>query len=106
LSGFEVNLEGLRKAADAAASAGEQARGIRLGDAPNEVPGGLPGSESAARAVLLAKAWDERLVAWSADIGAFSASLSQSADRYAADEAAAERDFSLLGGLFAVGPIE
>ncbi|RKT55822.1 hypothetical protein [Saccharothrix australiensis] len=100
MGGYEVDLAGLRKAAAAAASAGEQAGRIGLGDAPRGVPGALPGSEAAATAPKLADAWDRRLAAWSAEVAAFAAGLSASADRYATDEAAAARDFSLLGGFF------
>ncbi|GAA3461262.1 hypothetical protein ACFFSW_28390 [Saccharothrix longispora] len=101
MSGFEVDVEGLRAAAASAASAGERARRVGLGEAVGQVPAGLPGSRSADRAERLARAWDDRVAAWSRDVGAFSANLSASADRYAADDAASARDFSgvLPGGL-------
>lgn len=71
-----------------------------IGDGAAEVPAALPGSVSAARAEPLATTWDERLTTWGDDVGAFGTGLAAAADRYAADEAAARQDFSVLGGLF------
>jgi hypothetical protein len=99
MSGFEVDVEALRKAAAAAVSAGEQAGQVKLGSAPQAVPDALPGSVSATRAEPLGRAWDERLGAWSTDVNRFGGNLSAAADRYEADDAAAERDFSILGWL-------
>ncbi|GAA1305448.1 hypothetical protein [Saccharothrix xinjiangensis] len=97
MSGFEVDVEGLRKAAAAAISAGEQAGRVELGSTPRDVPAALPGSESAAKAEPLAHAWTERLACWSTDVNRLGGNLSAAADRYEADEGAAEQDFTLLG---------
>ncbi|MBW4719666.1 hypothetical protein [Saccharothrix obliqua] len=98
MSGYEVDIEGLRKAANAAASAGEQAGRITLGEAVAAVAEAMPDSASAERTRALTTAWGERLRAWSADITAFGGNLASSADRYAKDEDAARRDFDLFGG--------
>jgi hypothetical protein len=100
MTGFEVDIAGLSKAADAAVSAGDQARKVNLGDGPDGVPAGMPGSESASKAGSLAESWDKRLGTWADDMGQFGESLSAAADHYLADDEAAERDFSLLGWLF------
>lgn len=99
MDGYEVDIEGLRKAARAAGSAGEQAGRVKLGEAVTPVTEAMPGSASAGQAQTLAAAWGERLRSWSAGITAFSGNLAASADVYEKDEAAAEKDFNLLGGL-------
>lgn len=99
MDGYEVDIEGLRKAARAAGSAGEQAGRVKLAEVTS-VTEAMPGSASAGQAQTLAAAWGERLRGWSADITAFSGNLAASADVYEKDEVAAEKDFNLLGGLF------
>ncbi|MGH3916761.1 MAG: hypothetical protein ACRDTC_25610 [Pseudonocardiaceae bacterium] len=61
LSGYEADIEKLRQSADAATSVDEQARRIGLGESMTTVATGLPGSESAAVAMRLAGAWEDRL---------------------------------------------
>jgi hypothetical protein len=100
VDGFQVDVNGLRNAASAAASAGEQARQVHLGDGATEVAGALPGSRSMERAGPLATAWEQRLGTWGNDVNALSADLTASADRYASDENAAREDFSLFGWMF------
>ncbi|MCG8917420.1 hypothetical protein L6E12_16665 [Actinokineospora sp. PR83] len=99
VDGYEVDIEGLRKAARAAGSAGEQAGQIRLGEAVAPAAEAMPGSASAGQAQALATAWGERLRGWSADITAFSGNLATSADGYQEDESAAAEDFDVLGGI-------
>ena len=100
MDGYEVDIAGLRNAAGAASSAGEQAKQIHLGDGPHGVPAGMPGSQSAGKADPLARAWDTRLSAWATDIGRFGTDVSASADGYEANDEAAERDFTLFGWIF------
>lgn len=99
MDGYEVDIEGLRTAAKAAASAGEQAGRVKLGEAVTPVAEAMPGSASAGRAQALAVAWAERLTGWSTDVTAFGGNLAGSADGYEQNEAAAAKDFGLLGGL-------
>jgi hypothetical protein len=100
MNGFEVDVDGLRLAAGAAASAGEQAKQVHLGDGATEVAAALPGSVAATKAEPLATAWDQRLTAWGDDVGTFSADLTAAADYYVAHEDAAQQDFSLFGWIF------
>jgi hypothetical protein len=100
MDGYEADIAGLRKAAGAASSAGEQAKQIHLGDGPHGVPAGMPGSQSATKADPLAQAWQDRLSTWAADIGQFGTDVAGAADDYERNDAAAERDFSLLGWIF------
>jgi hypothetical protein len=100
MDGYEADIGGLRHAAGAASSAGEQATRIHLDDGPHGVSVGMPGSQSAAKADPLARAWQSRLGTWATDIGQFGTDVAGSADAYEADDNAAERDFSLLGWIF------
>jgi hypothetical protein len=100
MSGFEVDVDGLRLAAGAAASAGEQAKQVHLGEGATEVAAAMPGSVSATKAEPLGTVWDQRLSTWGDDVGTFSSDLTATADHYAANEDAAEQDFSLFGWVF------
>lgn len=100
MDGFLVDVDGLRDAASAAASAGEQAKQVHLGDGAAEIAAALPGSRSSAKAEPLSTAWEDRLTTWGDDVTVFGTELTASADRYAADEEAAREDFSVLGALF------
>jgi hypothetical protein len=97
---FEADIAGLRKAADASRSAGDQARRINLADGPAGIAQGMPGSVSATKSGPLAEAWRTRLTAWADDVGRFGDNLSSTADLYQANDEAAERDFSFWGSLF------
>src|SRR5438045_2464094 len=99
MDGYEVDIEVLRKAAKAAGSAGEQAGNARLGETVTPLTEAMPGSASMTQAQALAAVWGERLRSWSTDITAFGGNLATSADAYEKGDAAADRDFSLLGGL-------
>lgn len=99
MAGFEVDIASLSKAADAARRAGEQARTVDLGDGPNGVPLGMPGSGSALTAGALSEAWTARLGAWAKDVNDFGNGLASAAERYRVDDAAAAQDFSILGWL-------
>jgi len=101
VDGFQVDIDGLRNAADAAGSAGEQATRVHLGDGATEIAGALPGSASSGKAEALATVWEQRLTTWGEDVTAFGTDLAASADRYATDEDAAREDFSVLGWFFA-----
>ncbi|MGH8572448.1 MAG: hypothetical protein ACREX8_07730, partial [Gammaproteobacteria bacterium] len=100
MTGFDVDLAGLRSAAEAAGTASNEARQVHLGDGPTGVPVGMPGSLSASKSGPLAAAWDARVTTWAADIERFGEDLSASAGQYQADDKAAEQDFSPWGWLF------
>lgn len=93
MGGYEADIEQLRRSAHAATSVGEQASEIDLGAGVNGVATGLAGSKSAAAAVKLADAWQERLGTWAADIHRFGEAVSATADGYAASDEAAEEAF-------------
>lgn len=97
MGGYEVDVAALRKAAESAVSAGEQARQVKLGEGPAEIPTGMPGSQSAATAPGLTQAWDERLTAWAGEITTFAGDVRAAADRYEKDENAAHDDLSIIG---------
>lgn len=97
MDGFQVDIDGLREAANAAGSAGEQAKLVHLGDGATEIATALPGSVSAGRAEPLATVWEQRLTTWGDDVDGFGMDLTASANQYAADENAAREDFSVFG---------
>lgn len=100
MNGFQVDIDGLRNAASAATSAGEQAKQVHLGDCATDISAALPGSRSAGKAESLATVWERRLSTWGEDTTTFGTNLTASADRYDADETAAREDFSIFGWLF------
>ncbi|MFG1793693.1 hypothetical protein [Nocardia sp. NPDC049149] len=93
MTGFEVEIKGLRQSAASAIEAGAEAGKIDLGTAVGTVAGALPGSESAGAIPRLADAWDQRVHGWSSDIHEFGSTVSKAADMYESNERAAEKDF-------------
>ncbi|GAA3011954.1 hypothetical protein [Actinokineospora diospyrosa] len=103
MDGYNVNVEGLRRAAKAADSAGDQAAQVKLGEAVTPVSEAMPGSASAGQAKALAAAWNNRMRDWSADIVLLSGNITTSANDYEKDEAAAAQDFDVLGNVLRFG---
>lgn len=99
MDGYEVEIEELRRAADAVTSAGEQASEVKSSPAVTGVPDAMPGSETSPAITDWADWFDrERLNAWSTAALEHGDRLTESADRYAEDEEAATRAFSGPGG--------
>lgn len=94
--GYTVIVEALRSAAGQAATAGDVARGLALGDAATMIAGALGGSSAAAAATDLATTWDTRVGTWSADVTEYGQQLTESAATYEAGEGEAERGFTRL----------
>lgn len=95
MDGYEVEIEALRRAADAACSAGEQAGEIRTNSAVTAVPAAMPGSESSSALPAWADWFDRnRLHRWSMAATRHGEQLNASADLYAANEEEAERAFN------------
>ena len=67
MSGYEVIVEALREAGNAATSAGEQAETMDLTGTLSGVGGALPGSRSAQAAPGASDTWRRQLTDWSTD---------------------------------------
>jgi hypothetical protein len=97
VSGYEVTIATLRKASEAATSAGEQARTVDLAAALSGVPRGLRGSRSAQSATRLADVWRTEIKSWSESAIALGQNMAASAARYESSEQAAQQDLSVAG---------
>lgn len=104
MSGYEVAIEEIRKAAAAVTSAGEQAAGVDVAGALSGVAGALPGSRSAQAATGAAKAWEQQEREWSREAKDYGENLRKTADHYATSDQAAQDE--LWGASSAVeGPM-
>jgi hypothetical protein len=101
MSGYRVIIEALRKAGNAADSAGKQAGAVDLAGTLTGVTDALPGSRSTRAATGAANAWTDQIERWSTGAQRLGQGMSASADRYAASEDAAEADLgtAYLGGV-------
>lgn len=101
MSGYQVIIDVLRKAGDAAESAGKQSGAVDLAGTLTGVADALPGSRSAQAAMGAADAWTDQIERWSIGAQRLGQGMSASADRYAASEDAAEADLGTvhLGGV-------
>lgn len=97
MSGYEVVIAALRRSAEAARGAGEQAGAIDLAAALAGVPGALPGSRSGHAAAGLAEAWRALIADWSRTAVALGDGMAASADLYETNEQAAEADLTASG---------
>ncbi|MGX7824384.1 hypothetical protein ACTG9Q_04760 [Actinokineospora sp. 24-640] len=93
MSGYELVLDQLRAAGNAAISAGEQARRVDLADAVAGVPPALPDAHSAEVIATVAATWARQVTAWSTAVGTLGAEMVRAEELYAANEADAERGF-------------
>lgn len=101
MAGFEVVIAELRRAGAAAGNAGEQAARVDLGASIAGVSVALPGSRSAQAAAKLADTWRAQITAWSRQARLYGRKMCASADLYAANNEAAERDLApSVFGLF------
>lgn len=93
MSGFEVQIGQLRKAAGSAASAAEQARAVEPGTGLEAVATALPGGEAARSAPGSASTFNDRATAWAGEIDRWGASVAASAQTYSETEDEAQRAF-------------
>lgn len=101
MSGYQVIIDALRKAGDAAESAGKQAGAADLAGTLTGVADALPGSRSTQAATGAANAWTDQIERSSTGAQRLGQGMSASADRYAASEDDAEADLGTvyLGGV-------
>jgi hypothetical protein len=93
VSVFEVQVGQLRSAAEAAASAADQARTVEPGDGLEAIATALPGGTAAGSAPALGSAFNERSRGWAGEIDRWSASVTAAAKEYAESDDAAKRAF-------------
>lgn len=94
MSGYEVEIAQLRQAASAAQSCGDQLGEVDAAATMTGVPGALPGSRSGSPIKKLAGAWRGQVTHLSRRFVSHATSLTQSADRDAANETAAAEVFT------------
>jgi hypothetical protein len=93
MSGFEMQIGQLQKAAKAAGSAADQAGAVSPGAGLEEIAAALPGGTAAATAPALATAFNDRAKGWADEIGRWSASVRSSAEMYSESDDAARAAF-------------
>jgi hypothetical protein len=93
LSSYETQIGALRKACDAARSAGSQVSKIDLADAVTAAGTAMPGAQVAQSFTTLGNSWRGDLSGWVSQAESYADSLTTAADRYAANEQAAIADF-------------
>lgn len=96
LSGFDAEIQTLRRASEAAHSAGEQAQVVDLPTAIRGLVVALPGSMTARSANALANNWSGQLSSWSRTMVGYGEKLSAAADAYTGNEDAVARDFVVI----------
>ena len=101
MAGFDVEIDGLRRAGDAAACAGEQAATVDVAGALAGAGSGLPGSRSGPAISAAATTLDAEVRSVSRDAGELGRKLHSTADNYVAHDDAARSALSpwLLPGL-------
>jgi hypothetical protein len=92
VSGYQVEIGAIRKAARSASSAGEQAGKVDLAGSVAEVAGALTGSRSAQAVGTLSTAWTALVKGWATDAQGYADSLSGAADSYSSNEAEAQHN--------------
>lgn len=93
MSSYETQIGELRKASDAAKSAGGQVAKIDLADAVADAGTAMPGGQVVGSFTRLGNAWRGDLAGWVSQAEGYADSLTTAADRYAANEQAAAADF-------------
>lgn len=93
MSGFEVQIEQLRKAATAAGSAADQARAVNPGTGLTAIATALPGGSAASTAPTLASTFNQRGKGWADAIDRWSESVASAAKKYSESDEAAKRAF-------------
>jgi len=102
VAGFEVEIDALRRAGEAAGSAGGQAGAVDLAEVISNVGGALPGGRCGRAATAVAEVWRGQISDFSGAASALGREMAAAADGYAACDDAARRDLS--GWLQALAP--
>jgi hypothetical protein len=92
---FEVEIDGMRRAAAASIAAGGEAKKIDLA-AVREMAPAMSGSTSSNTVARLADVWQRRLEQWATDIQQFGKTTSAAADLYSSNDQVAEENFDAL----------
>ncbi|KZB84655.1 hypothetical protein [Amycolatopsis regifaucium] len=90
--GYEVVLEAISAASEAAKRAAEDVGRVNLAAALAGVSAGLPGGVSGEAARLLADAWGRAAPGWAKNASEYSGQLGEAAVRYRSNELAASRE--------------
>ncbi|MGJ7907887.1 hypothetical protein ACOQFL_15565 [Actinopolyspora sp. H202] len=101
---MRVNQAELKRAANKADDAAQQASAIPLGSGAEKIVDALPGSDSADAAKKLTQDWDDEINQWASAIDGYAQGLHSSHKQYRDEEEANEADFenielSEFGGL-------
>jgi hypothetical protein len=92
LSGYETQIEALRKAGEAARTAGNQVSGMDLADAVAAAGSAMPGAPAVQSFTVLGDAWRGDLAGWVAQAEGYADDLDTAANRYTVNEGAAVAD--------------
>lgn len=93
MSGFQAQIGQLRKAANAAGSAADQARVVDPGTGLEAIATALPGGVAASKSPALASAFNERARGWADEIDRWSTSVTSAATAYSSSDESARRAF-------------
>jgi hypothetical protein len=93
MSGFEVQIGQLQKAAKAAGSAADQARTVHPGTGLEAIATALPGGVAASSAPTLASTFNQRGTRWADEIDRWSTSVTSAAKAYSDSDASAKSAF-------------
>lgn len=93
MSGYQAQVDALRKAAATARAVSEQASEAKLAAAIDGSAEAMPGSRSATLLHHAGSALGTGLAGWSTRATAYAGNLSAAADKYSANEHAAADDF-------------
>lgn len=96
MDGYGVVIEEIRGCGRAAVTAGEDTRTVDLPGAAAGVEPAVPGGAAAAAASKLRSMWEFRLRMLGDDVVSLGDDLTTSADKYAANEAAAEANIESI----------
>ena len=97
--GYQVLPEELRRAADAARSAAEQAGAARLDEPAVKIARALPGSMSGPAAVSTGRSWMSSTFKWREGCTGYGDSLSRSAEEYQRGDQSSADGLGALGGM-------
>ncbi|MFC6015188.1 hypothetical protein ACFP2T_03140 [Plantactinospora solaniradicis] len=97
MSGYEVVIGEIRRAAKAASDAADIVRQVKLAESVQQIGSALPSSRSASVVPTLAAAWRQQLTTWAADATTYADKLSAAADSYEASDVQAAANIRVAG---------
>jgi len=95
-SGFDVQIAGLTRSADAADDAARRMGALDPGECLRGAGAGIPGAAAVALLGEVAVAWREEFTTWERDARGYAVLLDRSAETYRHSDQAAAQDFALL----------